>query len=79
MVAEEIRKLAATSAESIKKIDGIIHVIQGDSGRMHNQLQQVGAAIGQIADAMTLVAGAVEQASVTAAGLDVLADSLTAE
>lgn len=77
VVAEEIRKLAATSADSIKKITDIIKTIQEDSGNTHRQLTQVNGVIGQIADAIAHVAGAIEQASGLAQELNAMADSLS--
>ena len=79
VVAEEIRKLASTSSESIKQIDAIIHALQDDSKKIAGQMEQVCEAIEQIATAITDVAGAIEQASVMATGLDKMADQLTAE
>ena len=79
VVAEEIRKLASTSTESIKQIDAITHALQEDSKKIAGQMEQVCEAIEQIADAITHVAGAIEQASVMAADLDKMADQLAAE
>jgi len=79
VVAEEIRKLAGTSTESIKQIDAIIHSLQNDSKKIAGQMEQVCESIEQIATAITHVAGAIEQASVMATDLDKMADQLTAE
>jgi hypothetical protein len=77
VVAEEIRKLATGSAESIKKIDEIIRAIQTDSTDTYRQLSQVNEVISQIADAVTHVAGAVQQAGEMAQQLDVMAENLS--
>jgi chromosome segregation ATPase len=77
VVAEEIRKLATSSSDSIKRIEEIIKTIQADSDNTHRQLVQVNDVIGQIAGAITHVAGAVEQASSLAQELDKMADSLS--
>ncbi len=77
VVAEEIRKLATSSSDSIKKIEQIIKAIQADSDNTHRQLLQLSDVIGQVADAITHVAGAVEEASSLAHQLDNMADSLS--
>ncbi len=79
VVAEEIRKLAASSAESIKKIEAVIKDIQADSGGTSKQVEQIGGIMAQIADAITHIAGTVQQTSQLARQLDTLADSLSAE
>jgi Methyl-accepting chemotaxis protein (MCP) signalling domain len=79
VVAEEIRKLAASSAESIKKIEMMIQAIQKDSAETYQQTGHVTMVISQIADAVSLVAGSIQEASAMAQSLDALADSLTQE
>lgn len=79
VVAEEIRKLSGTSTDSIKKIDMIINAIKADSQSMYSEMEHIGVAISQIADAIGHVAGAVQQASVMASELDGLADSISAD
>ena len=76
VVAEEIRKLATSSGESVKKIETIIRDIKTDSSHTSDQLQQIDAAINQIAGAMTLLASTVEQAGSLAAQLDKVAESI---
>ena len=76
VVAEEIRKLATSSGESVKKIETIIRDIKTDSSHTSEQLQQIDEAINQIAGAMTLLASSVEQAGALAAQLDKVADSI---
>lgn len=77
VVAEEIRKLAANSADSVKNIDCIIRAIQSDSIQSYGQLTQVNQAITQIAVSITEVANAVQQAVALVQQLDVLADNLS--
>lgn len=77
VVAEEIRKLAANSADSVKNIDCIIKAIQSDSIQSYGQLTQVNQAINQIAVSITEVANAVQQAVALVQQLDVLADNLS--
>jgi len=77
VVAEEIRKLATISTESIKKIETIIRAIQTDSERTYNQLNQVTTVISEIAGAISHIAGAVEEADGIAGKLKQLADELS--
>ncbi|WP_281289508.1 methyl-accepting chemotaxis protein [Sporomusa termitida] len=79
VVADEIRKLAANSADSVKSIDEIIQVIQSDSIRSHTQLQHVKEAVNQIAEAITEVAKNVQQTVPVAHQLDEMADKLSNE
>lgn len=76
VVAEEIRKLAASSGDSVKKIEAIIKDIKNDSGNTYSQLQQIDAAINQIAQAITQLAGTVQQAGAMAEKLDKAAEDL---
>lgn len=77
VVAEEIRKLATSSTESVKKIEEIIRAIQNDSDSSAKQLSQVTDVIGQVASAISHVAGAVQQAGGMAHELDELAERLS--
>lgn len=79
VVAEEIRKLAQGSAESIAKINEIVSAIQTDSSAMGKQLQDVEKVISQIAVAITETAESIEQASAMAHKLDVIALELSGE
>ena len=76
VVAEEIRKLAATSAESIKKGEHIVQAIQEQSAGTTRQVHQMDAVISQIAEAISHLAEAVQQANVMGQRLDQLAESL---
>lgn len=77
VVAEEIRKLAVSSADSIKKIDEIIKTVQQDSNNNYQQIVYIDDVISRITTAVGNVAGAVQQTSVTAIQLDSMADKLS--
>lgn len=79
VVAEEIRKLATESADSIKQIDRIIKGVQTDSENTSSQLHQIETVISQVAGAITQVAGTVEQIGQMAQNLDKMAEDLTKE
>jgi hypothetical protein len=76
VVADEIRKMAVNSAESIKQISAIINNIQGDSRDTRARVLQIDDVISQIAEAITSVAGTVQEASVMARRLDQMAEEL---
>lgn len=73
VVAEEIRKLATRSAESISKIELIISAIKTDSEQAYCQISQVEAAINEIAEATAKIAGAVTETDEIAGTLEQLA------
>ncbi len=75
VVAEEIRKLAASSTESITKIGDIISAIQADSTANHMQVSQVAEGISQVAGAVADMAGALQELRALAHLLDEAADS----
>ncbi|SMC71482.1 methyl-accepting chemotaxis protein [Sporomusa malonica] len=79
VVAGEIRKLAATSADSIKKIDTIIKTIQADSHSSKSQINQIDSALTQVAQAISNIAGTAQQMSSMAQHLDKIADALYKE
>ncbi|MFZ5752913.1 MAG: methyl-accepting chemotaxis protein [Bacillota bacterium] len=79
VVAEEIRKLASNSSESIKKIESVVKSIQYDSDHVYEQISHVDDVISQIASAITSVAGAVEQLAAMSEGLNKLAESLESD
>lgn len=78
VVAEEIRKLAGTSADSIKKVDAIINSIQVDSKEIYKQMEQIGEAIKQTSSDITNLSSAIQQAGSMAEKLDELAEGLSA-
>lgn len=77
VVADEIRKLANESADSIKKIDAILKAIQVSSSETATQMVQIESAIGQVAEAIGTIAAATQQANAVAIELDTLADELS--
>lgn len=77
VVAQEIRKLAANSADSIKKIESVIRAVQGGSAHTTKQMQQVESIISQITEAVAHAAEAAQQNSVLAQKLNRHADMLT--
>jgi len=79
VVAEEIRKLATSSADSIKKIETIITAIQSDSGATAEKIKQVNTVIGDIANSISSIASSVQQTAAMAHQLDEMAETLAKE
>ena len=79
VVADEIRKLAFSSAESIKKIEDIIKTVQNDSASTGQQLEHVNELINQVATAITSVAVTIEKSSQLTHELDQMAERLVAD
>jgi hypothetical protein len=79
VVADEIRKLAFSSADSIKKIEEIIKSVQTDSTATGQQLDYVNDLVSQVATAITNVAGTVEKSSQLAHELDHMAEKLVSD
>ncbi len=79
VVAEEIRKLAANSAESIKNGEQIVKVIQEQTSRTTERVRQMDEAISQITDAITQLTEAVQQANIMGQKLGDLAENLDKE
>lgn len=75
VVAEEIRKLASSSNESISKISAIINGIQADSALTYKQVSHVEAGISQVAEAIAHMAGATQELRAVAHLLEEKADS----
>lgn len=61
VVADEIRKLATSSTESIAKISKIINAIQDDSVTTNENINQVDNGISQMAEAITQMAASIEE------------------
>ncbi len=78
VVAEEIRKLAGVTADSIKNIEGIIRAIQTDNSNNHQQMAHIAAMIAQVAQATTQVAEASQALNEMAADLNNMAEGLIA-
>ena len=79
VVAEEIRKLATTSAESIKKGQIIVRQIQDQSAGTTQQVHQMDAVISQIAAAILHLTEAVQQSNIMGQRLGQLAEKLNKE
>ncbi len=77
VVAEEIRKLAHMSTESIKKIEDIVRNIQSDTENTHTQMAHIDEVITQVASAITQVTEAVQKASETAQSLDMMSRKMS--
>lgn len=77
VVADEIRKLAFTTTESIKQIEQIVNMIQKDSISNYQQLTQVKDVVSQVAEAIAQVAGSVEQAGAMSHQLSTIANNLS--
>lgn len=70
VVAEEIRKLAANSTESISKINDIINGIQTDSLATYNRISQVEEGVAQVTEAIAHMAAATQELRAMAHLLD---------
>ena len=70
VVAEEIRKLATNSTESISKITATINGIQADSTATYNQIGHVEEGVSQVAEAIAHMAGAMQELRAMANLLD---------
>ena len=77
VVAEEIRKLATSSSESIKKIETIINVIQNDSENNYRRISQINTVMAEIADATLHIAAAVNETSNIAGKIEKLTVELS--
>lgn len=78
VVADEIRKLAVSSTESISKITAIIGAIQSDSMANSNQISQVEQGISQVADAISHMAEVVQELRSMAQDVDDIAEQINA-
>lgn len=76
VVAEEIRKLATNSTESIAKINAILSGIQSGSTSTYNQINQVGEGISQVAEAIAHMASAMQELRAMAHLLDERAEKI---
>ena len=79
VVAGEIRKLATTSADSVKKIETIIGNIKSDGSTIYTQINDTQEAINQIAEAVTQVADTIQQVSKMVSQLDQIAETLNCQ
>lgn len=79
VVAGEIRKLATTSADSVKRIEEIITNIKSDGSTIYTQIHGTQESIDQIATAVTQVAETIQQVSRMASQLDEIAETLNCQ
>jgi transcriptional regulator of acetoin/glycerol metabolism len=79
VVAGEIRKLATTSADSVKRIEAIITNIKTDGSTIYTQINGTQESIDQIATAVTQVAETIQQVSRMASQLDEIAETLNCQ
>lgn len=76
VVAEEIRKLSGTTADSIKSIESIIKSVQEDNSSTRTQMLQIASMISQIASAITQVAESTQELNDMSRKLNGLAEEL---
>ena len=79
VVAEEIRKLAGTSAESVNEVATIIAAIRKDSEVTYTQMNDMQNAIGQIAAAVSQIAESVQRITQNASELDRIAETMNGQ
>ena len=79
VVAEEIRKLATLSGDSVKTIADISQSIQADSGETYRQIKQISESITQISEAITHIAATIQDTSTMVGRMDAMAEKLTKE
>lgn len=79
VVAEEIRKLASSTGESIKKIEAVVKEIQHDSAAICTDVEQVEDIIEQVTKAITHFAGVLQDVNAVAAGLSSAANALSVD
>ena len=79
VVAEEIRKLATTSTDSLKKIDAVINTIKGDSEKAVQEAEHLDSVISQVAGALDQVARTVQEVREMTLLLDTIAGRLSEE
>ena len=79
VVAEEIRKLAGTSAQSINEVSSIIAAIRKDSDVTYTRMNEMQNAIGQIAVAVSQIADTIQQVTQNASQLDKIAEYMNVQ
>jgi hypothetical protein len=77
VVAQEIRKLAGTSGESITKIEDVLKTIRKDSLDTHSELDKIDNITGEVASAITEIAAAIGNIAQQIANLEKITQSLT--
>lgn len=79
VVAEEIRKLAATSADSIKQIETVINDVKNDSTTVGAQLADINGLIAGIAQEVQKIADAAQTTNTLAQQLEKMAAGMIGE
>jgi hypothetical protein len=79
VVAQEIRKLATTSGESIAKIDSVLKTIQNDSNETNHEMGKIDTITAEVAAAITEIASAITSVAQQISGLEDIARSLSNE
>jgi uncharacterized phage infection (PIP) family protein YhgE len=79
VVAEEIRKLAATSADSIKQIETVINDVKNDSNTVSAQLGDINGLIAGIAQEVQKIADAAQTTNALAQELEKMAAGMIGE
>ena len=77
VVAEEIRKLASSSADSVKKIGSTMKDIQEDEDKILKEVDQVKYVVSDISNAINHIAESIQELGVMAKQLDDLTYELT--
>ena len=78
VVATEIRKLSVSTSESVKQTSQVISTIQKDNSQNGKQIEYLEKVIGEVADAVDHLTGAVQETSTLALKLNDFADRLGA-
>lgn len=79
VVAEEIRKLAASSGESIKQVEAVIGDVKNETTAISHQLGNIDGLIAGIAQAVQKVAAAAQEANTLARELEKMAGSMVGD
>ena len=79
VVAVEIRKLATTSTESLKRIDAVIKTIQLDSTKTVQEVEHIDSVISKVAVSLDQVAQTVQDIKARVMDLEKLANRLSDE
>jgi len=77
VVAEEIRKLSTSSADSIKKIEAIVKDVQIESSSTSNKISEMDKLLAQITAAITNVAGSLQEVNSVVQQLEDMADAMS--
>lgn len=79
VVAEEIRKLAANSGQSVKQIEAVIGDVKSDNNNICRQFGDIDTLIAGIAEAVQKVAAAAQEANTLAGELEKMASAMAGD